>query len=295
MQPELPCWNPRNAFETDDRWSFYTDELRQTLRFLANHPSFVMLTFGNELCANAPGHLRMREMLKMAREIDGTRRYANASNPHYGNLGCDPDSDFYTSQSFESLPLRGSFAGMHGRICEAYPSEDWDYTEGMKRLRATYDGPVVSFEVGQYEILPDLNEISQFQGVTRADNLLAVRHRAAHAGQLEDWDRRVRATAALSRLCYRAEVEANLKNGTLHVFDVSTFTVSSEQATCEVTTDASGHLTSCKVNMSYMDWSTMTPIYEGETIECIKDGYFDESTVRSAPYFSVRIDGIIEK
>ena len=47
--------------------------------------------------------------------------------------------------------------------------------------------------------------------------------------------------------------------------------------------------------MSYMDWSTMTPIYEGETVECIKDGYFDESTFRSAPYFSVRIDGIIEK
>ena len=39
----------------------------------------------------------------------------------------------------------------------------------------------------------------------------------------------------------------------------------------------------------------MTPIYEGETVECIKDGYFDESTFRSAPYFSVRIDGIIEK
>ena len=92
-----------------------------------------------------------------------------------------------------------------------------------------------------------------------------------------------------------AEVEAALKAGTLHVFDTSTFTVSQPQSTCEVTTDAEGHLTSCKVNMSYMDWSTMTPIYEGETVECIKDGYFDESTVRSAPYFSVRIDGIIEK
>jgi len=92
-----------------------------------------------------------------------------------------------------------------------------------------------------------------------------------------------------------AEVEAALKAGTLHVFDTSTFTVTQPQSTCEVTTDAQGHLTSCKVNMSYMDWSTMTPIYEGETVECIKDGYFDESTVRSAPYFSVRIDGIIEK
>ena len=44
-----------------------------------------------------------------------------------------------------------------------------------------------------------------------------------------------------------------------------------------------------------MDWSTMTPIYQGEVVECIKDGAFDESTIRSAPYFSIRIDGIIEK
>ncbi|MBR4186091.1 MAG: BMP family ABC transporter substrate-binding protein, partial [Clostridia bacterium] len=92
-----------------------------------------------------------------------------------------------------------------------------------------------------------------------------------------------------------AQVEKALKDGTLHVFDTSTFTVTNEQTTCDVLTDADGHLTSCKVDMSFMDWSTMTPIYKGEVVECIKNGYFDESTFRSAPYFSIRIDGIIEK
>ena len=91
------------------------------------------------------------------------------------------------------------------------------------------------------------------------------------------------------------QVIADLKSGKLHVFDTSTFTVTEEQVTCDVLTDGEGHLTSCKVDMSFMDWSTMTPIYQGEVVECIKDGYFDESTFRSAPYFSVRIDGIIEK
>ena len=46
--------------------------------------------------------------------------------------------------------------------------------------------------------------------------------------------------------------------------------------------------------MSFMDWSTMTPIYQGEVVECIVDGAFTESTFRSAPYFSIRIDGITE-
>ena len=92
-----------------------------------------------------------------------------------------------------------------------------------------------------------------------------------------------------------AEVEAALKDGSLKVFDTSKFTVSDEQVTCTVLTDADGHLTSCTIDTSFMDWSTMTPIYQGSVVECIKDGAFDESVIRSAPYFSVRIDGIIEK
>ncbi len=91
------------------------------------------------------------------------------------------------------------------------------------------------------------------------------------------------------------EVIAALKDGSLKVFDTSKFTVSAEQNTCTVTTDANGHVTSCKVDLSFMDWTTMTPIYEGEVVECITDGYFTESTFRSAPYFSIRIDGITEK
>ena len=35
-------------------------------------------------------------------------------------------------------------------------------------------------------------------------------------------------------------------------------------------------------------------VYQGETKEAIHDGYFDESTLRSAPYFTLHIDGIVE-
>ncbi|MCH5273293.1 MAG: BMP family ABC transporter substrate-binding protein [Lachnospiraceae bacterium] len=93
---------------------------------------------------------------------------------------------------------------------------------------------------------------------------------------------------------YVADIEAKLKAGTLKVFDTDTFTVSMPQNTCTVETDSNGKLTSCKVDLSFMDFSTMTPIYKGETVECIRDGAFEESYFRSAPYFSVRIDGIVE-
>ncbi len=112
MQPELSHWNPKNAFEPEDSFSYYQTELEQTILMLANHPSFVMLTLGNELCTGKTGHERMSFLLDKARTLDDTRLYANGSNVHYGTVGCDGDSDFYTSQSYFREPLRGIFAGM---------------------------------------------------------------------------------------------------------------------------------------------------------------------------------------
>ena len=69
------------------------------------------------------------------------------------------------------------------------------------------------------------------------------------------------------------EVEAGLKDGSIHVFDTSTFTV--EGATLD----------------SYLADVEADEAYEHET-EAISDGYFHESEYRSAPYFDIQIDGI---
>ena len=67
-----------------------------------------------------------------------------------------------------------------------------------------------------------------------------------------------------------AAVIEKIKNGELHVFDCSTFTVNGE------------HLT--RYDKSYG--------FDG--VELIWDGYFHESEVISAPLFDIRIDGITE-
>ncbi len=91
-----------------------------------------------------------------------------------------------------------------------------------------------------------------------------------------------------------------IKNGSLKVFDVSKFTVSSDQVFCTVEKDASNHLTSCKEDMSFYSYTTGSPVlvHQGEVKEVLKTEngvtYFDESSFRAAPYFNVRIDGITE-
>jgi basic membrane protein A len=73
-----------------------------------------------------------------------------------------------------------------------------------------------------------------------------------------------------------AEVEAAIKAGTLHVFDTATFTVGgSKISTFKLMVDTDG------------DW-----VPDTDKGECITDGIFIESVLRSAPYFSINIDGI---
>jgi basic membrane protein A len=72
-----------------------------------------------------------------------------------------------------------------------------------------------------------------------------------------------------------AEVEATIKDGSFNVFDCSTFTVGGAAPTTFLAIDTNG------------DWT-------GDTGEAIENGVFHESTLRSAPYFGLRIDGITE-
>ena len=72
-----------------------------------------------------------------------------------------------------------------------------------------------------------------------------------------------------------AEVEAAIKDGSLQVFDASTFTVGGEEVTSAFATDTDGDFTA-------------------DADEAIFDGYYHESYFQSAPSFALRIDGITE-
>lgn len=83
-------------------------------------------------------------------------------------------------------------------------------------------------------------------------------------------------------------VKADIESGKIHVFDTSKFTVTVDAAkgfNANAKVDADGHLT------SYMADVNTDEKFEGDT-EVVKDGFFAESTFRSAPYFDIKIDGI---
>lgn len=222
MQPELSHWNPKDALESEESFRYYEGELTRILRVLANHPSFVMLTLGNELWSDEMGHQRMAWLVNSARQQDNTRLYANGSNVHYGTAGCDKNSDFYTSFKWYDRELRGTFSGckeeggkITGYINCKYPSAMECYDKSMEELRKEYKKPVFSFEVGQFEILPDFDELEEFKGISKPDNLLVIQKRVEERGLTSVWKRYVEATGELSLIGYREEVESAMRTAQL--------------------------------------------------------------------------------
>jgi basic membrane protein A len=88
---------------------------------------------------------------------------------------------------------------------------------------------------------------------------------------MTDVNEAVAAAGTADRL---AEITAKFKSGELSVFDTATFSVGGEMLT------------------SYLADVDTDPAYEGDT-EAIVAGVFQESVYRSAPYFDLRIDGIV--
>ncbi len=70
------------------------------------------------------------------------------------------------------------------------------------------------------------------------------------------------------------EVEDAIKAGTIHVFDTKTFTIGGKSIEDLITSDSKNF---------------------GKYADYVKDGYFHESELISAPAFDLRIDGITEK
>jgi basic membrane protein A len=176
-------------------------------------------------------------------------------------------------------------------------SQHADSTGAPAATQKLHDAGTICYSVG-YNI--DMLETAPTAALTSATNNWAVYYKyafetAMSGGTIDaDWSAGYSegavAITPLGESCaegtadYVADIENQLKEGTLSVFDTSTFTVGGEE------------VTTAPCDLSFMDYTTNPPtvVYQGETVEAIEDGHFAESTFRSAPYFSLRIDGITE-
>ncbi len=219
LQPELPYWG-----NFDDHVAAALEpELTALLNTCGNHPSFVMLTLGNELSGTREV---IRRTLDELHQRDGRHLYGGGSNNVLSDPHVQPGDDFWTTAKTRTPAggdkvhvVRGSFFngdGYDGTV-------QWGPPETRPDLRAAIAGlpvPVVAHEIGQYTFYPDYREIARYTGVTRARNLELFRESLARSGQLDQAGAFFRAAGQLATELYREEIELQLRTPGLGGFQL---------------------------------------------------------------------------
>lgn len=184
------------------------------LRAYGHHPSFVLLTLGNEHRGDRAARAGLVARL---RAIDPSRLYAQGANNDLEKPSLAPDDDCWITARLPAADGSPRFVNVRG--AHATPDRaDGHLQTGPGGTRTDYRAalaasplPVVSHEIGQYASYPRYAEIGRHRGVFAAHNLARFRAKAEAAGLLPRADDFARASAALAALCYREEIEAALR------------------------------------------------------------------------------------
>jgi F5/8 type C domain/Glycosyl hydrolases family 2, sugar binding domain/Glycosyl hydrolases family 2, TIM barrel domain/Glycosyl hydrolases family 2 len=201
VQAELPNGEASVATDSPAGLEWRRREFDRILETYGSHPSFVMMSGGNE--AKTPGIDLLKELAQHGQKTDPRRLYATISNPEASGIKDEvPGDDFAVAH--------GSANGR--RRMEPYFNRD--APETMGDYRATMAGrpvPQISHETGQWYVYPDLSEIDQYTGALRPVTLEHFRDLAKQEGVLSQVPDFVSATGRLSFELYKEEIERSLR------------------------------------------------------------------------------------
>ena len=203
LQVEGPSWAKYSVTLGDgkpiDR--YLMDETKRILDTYGNHPSFVMMAYGNEPSGHYVPYLE--NWVDHFRKYDPRHVYTGASTGRsWAIIG---NSDFIVRS-----PPRGL------DWAQRPPGSDFDYrdrTENQQR-------PYVTFEMGQWCAFPDFDEINQYSGSLKALNFELFRNDLENkcmGDQARDF---LMVSGKLQASCYKQEIEAALRTPGLAGFQL---------------------------------------------------------------------------
>lgn len=247
MQPELPFWGTIPE-EFGEEHNYLRDEGFRILREFGHHPSFVMMSMGNELWGSKE---RLNELIAGYRSICPDKMYVGGSN-NYQFVPCVLDEDDFFSgvRLGHDRLIRGSYAmcdAPQGHIQKLEPNSIHNYdplineskalesiggeimiqygTE-MKKVTADDSGalqpdvPVISHEVGQFAMYPDFNEPQRYNGPVRHTPYEAYRKGLEEKSLFPYWEDFFRASGKLSVACYRDDIETAVRSEQMSGFQL---------------------------------------------------------------------------
>ncbi len=220
LQVELPFWG---GLENDTIKKQLFDEGVKLLDSYGNHPSFVMFSMGNEIWGNLE---RVAVLMNDLKRHDNRPLYTHGSNVNIGYSYPLDGSQFFVAAR---TPSNGDNHLAHTRLTHAFAdSKDGGLLNSMSPNSAftfkypvsQINMPILSHEIGQYQIYPDFKEIEKYTGVLKAENLKIFKSGLIKSGMEDLNEDFQKASGALSAICYRAEIEAALRTNGMGGFQL---------------------------------------------------------------------------
>jgi len=200
LQVELPNWTFRNG--QDERTdAFLRAEGERIFQEYGHHPSFVLMSMGNEL----EGDFSYLDALIESWRSTYPHVLYTSTTYSFSPRGLmpGPQDDYFVTQRSSCGWVRGQ-----GFLNSTWPSTDSDYGDGL----ACIDVPVITHEVGQYNVFPNLAEIPKYEGGNlRPLNFEAIRADIADKGRLEEAPDYTLNSGKLAVLLYKEDIERALR------------------------------------------------------------------------------------
>lgn len=200
LQVELPAWSlkiGRNQLADD----FFDRESSRMIRYYGNHPSFCFWSMGNEM----QGDMKwLSDQVMKLKSLDKRRMYTTTSYTFEKGFGDwpVPADDYFITQRSKKGWVRGQ-----GVFDVEAPSFNKDYAKSVDSLPV----PIVTHEIGQYAVYPNLKEISKYTGVLSPANFIAVKADLEKKNMAALADDFTNASGKLAVLLYKEEIERALK------------------------------------------------------------------------------------
>ncbi|MCH5719282.1 glycoside hydrolase family 2 protein [Niabella hibiscisoli] len=162
LQIELPLWATIRK-NPDSTQQFLRKEAELILNSYGNHPSFCFFSMGNELEGNFTW---LNGLVKDLKSQDNRRLYATTSFSFGQKSWPQPQDQFYVTQWTTKGWVRGQ-----GIFNDKAPSFNSDYRRSIDSIPV----PIISHEIGQYSVYPNMQEIKKYTGVLEPLNFIAVK------------------------------------------------------------------------------------------------------------------------
>jgi Glycosyl hydrolases family 2, sugar binding domain/Glycosyl hydrolases family 2 len=178
--------------------NYVYEESERILKAYGNHPSFVLMLYGNEAHGKNAVPYLTKFMQYWKAKNDNRQKYSSAAG--------FPESPESQYASRPQPRIQRWAEGLKSIINAKAPSTDYDWADKILK-----DKPTVSHEIGQWCVYPDFKEIKKYIGPLKAKNFEIFQDFLADNGMKHLADSFLLVSGKLQVLCYKADIEAALR------------------------------------------------------------------------------------